>query len=159
MTRAAQDDFLQSFRFHVIENNFMNTVAGFNSVTLPELSVDPVEFREGNRIYTVKQPGVPTVSDLSLTAGVVRTGTEIWDMIQAYLRGEEYRTQLVVKIYHHIDVNGQEFTFDGDSSKVLICNEAFVTRAKPLGDLDATSSEIMMREVDFALEYFDIESA
>lgn len=159
MARAAQDDFMQSFRFHVVENDFLSTIAGFNSVTLPELSVDPVEFREGNRIYTVKQPGVPTVSDLSLTAGVLRTGTEIWDMVQAYLRGEEYRTQLRVKIYHHIDINGQEFSFEGDSAKVLICNEAFVMRAKPLGDLDATSGEIMMREVDFSVEYFDIVSA
>lgn len=158
MVRAAQDDFMQSFRFHVVENEFLGNVAGFNNVTLPELSVDPTELREGNRIYTIKQPGIPTVSDLTLSSGVAKTGTDFWDMIQAYLSGEEYRVDVRIKIYHHTDILGQEFTFNGESSKVLFCANAFPTRVKPLGDLDATSGEIMLREMDLALEYFLIES-
>lgn len=163
MPRQAQDDFIQAFRFHVTSDSFLDPVAGFNSVTIPELSVEAAEYRAGNRVYTRKQPGPPTVADVTLSQGVARAGTPFWDSIQAYLNGSEFRFDFSIKNYHHYDLiqaGGIERKIPDDvvSSKIVSCFNAFCIRAKILGDLDATSSEISLREADFAIEYFEFAS-
>ena len=104
MARSQATDFLQSFRFHVKSLNRagdfpdplqfgsdagINGEAGFQSVTLPELSTEAVEYREGTFKYTKKQPGVPTVSDVTMMRGVVKTDTDFYDWLIRGISGGE----------------------------------------------------------------------
>ena len=43
-------------------------------------------------------------------------------------------------------------------SRKYNCFECFPIRCKPAGDLDATSSEVAIQELDVALEYFTIST-
>ena len=155
---------LHAFRFHVRtvseQGQFSGDdgEAGFQSVTLPEISTEAVEYREGTYTYTRKYPGVPTVSDVTLMRGVTKKDTSFFDWIMASVKGGEYRTDMT--IYHwHRDGKTHGVLADLNSARKYNCYECLPTRVKPAADLDATSSEVSMAEIDVALEYFEIEDA
>ena len=113
MTRAAANDFMQGFRFHVVAQTATglkplelsrNEVAGggqagFQSVTIPEISVEPVEYREGIFKWTQKYVGPPTVSDCTLMRGIIKADTTFYDWVMDSVEGAEYRCE--VTIYHY----------------------------------------------------------
>lgn len=169
MARAANNDFLQGFRYHAVAQTSdgtnplqidrgetgMNPQAGFQSITSPELSQDVVEYREGNSLWTVKQPGIPTVSDITLMRGVTKSDTTFWDWVYSSMQGANYRSDLT--IYHY----GRDEMADGvatdgvvPSDRALFCKDCIPTRVKTMGDLDATASEVNLAEVDVAMERF-----
>jgi len=77
MARPVAEDFLHSMRFHVevIDGSAPSTdrlgppEAGFARCSVPEPTVEPVEYKEGTYIYTRKQPGNTTFADISLARG------------------------------------------------------------------------------------------
>jgi phage tail-like protein len=187
MARAQATDFLQNFRFHVEtiatagtgwnpinydrtgENNTgVDSKAGFQSCSLPDVSMDAVEYREGTYKYTKKFAGVPTVSDVSLMRGVVVKDTVFYDWIIRAVSGAEYRADIQIQQFTRNNMVLPEGAPDpqfsaGENSKIPArcartykCYECLPTRAKPGGDLDATSSEVAMGECDFALEWFEV---
>ena len=173
MARASTTDYLQGFRFHVsvldgVENltsfgqgEHVTGEAGFNTVTLPEISADMVEYREGLFKYTRKFQGVPTVSNLSMTRGVAMGDTSFFEWIMQGINGGEYRCDLEVRNYARIvssdsTVTEQDLQTTGFMS--VKCYECLPTRVKALADLDATSAEISLGEVDVELEYFSVET-
>lgn len=175
MARSQATDFLQSFRFHVKSLNRagdfpdplqfgsdagINGEAGFQSVTLPELSTEAVEYREGTFKYTKKQPGVPTVSDVTMMRGVVKTDTDFYDWLIRGISGGEYRCDFSIKHFAREDLpdapSHLEYGDIPEASREYKCYNGVPIRVKPAGDLDATSSEISMAEVDVAIEYFEI---
>lgn len=174
MTRAAVDDLMQGFRFHVVATPADGSSdplqferrgefegggqAGFQSVTLPEVSVEATEYREGTFVWTQKYPGPPTVSDVTLMRGVAKGDTAFHDWVMAGVNGEQYRAQ--VAIYHYQRTEMGEATGTGlvnDSFRRVVCNNCFGLRAKPAGDFDSMSGEVSLAEVDFSLESFTIE--
>ena len=180
MARPKAQDFLHSFRFHVVITGFGNggdpqlgtlnnnqVSAGFNACSAPEVSHDAVEYREGHYIYTKKYVGLPTVSEVSLSRGVALTDGSMWRWMKDVIEGNaEYRANL--NIYHfHRDakpatVSGStntEMPINTANGGYILykCGEAFPTRHKVAGDLDATSSEVSIQELEMAIEYFDTE--
>jgi phage tail-like protein len=175
MARPQINDHMQSHRFHarvIGEDDPLIYVpqagagsaagpeAGFQSITVPELSVDPVEYREGIYVYTRKYPGVPQVSDCSLMRGIARFDTTFHDWILRCVNQEpsqEYRKDLM--IWHYArgeatvdDTNG----YIPSGARILYLYNAFPVRAKSSGDLDSTSGEVSMAEIDLAVESFGI---
>jgi len=151
--RAQSDDLLQSFRFHVVEGvteGFLDSAAGFNNVTTPEVSVEVAEYREGNRKYTIKQPGVPTVESCTLSKGVAQAGRNFTDwLLEKVLGGAPYRTILDINVY----AQAEDGTVETHAPvRSISCKEAFPNRVKIVGDLDATSSDINLQEVEAACE-------
>lgn len=177
MARAATGDFLQGFRFHVWASsvagsgwdpfqvdrsggdgaNFgMNPQAGFQSATIPEISLDAVEYREGNSARTLKQNGIPTVSDGTLMRGVTKLDTTFHDWIVRCISGQEYRCDLVIAQYARDEMaDGTVTTTPVTPERPVYVFECIPLRDKVMGDLDSTGSEVSLMEVDYACEWID----
>jgi len=170
MTRAAVDDLMQGFRFHVIatkadESNPLEFArqgdfegggeAGFQSVTIPELTIEPVEYREGTFKWTQKYPGPPTVSDCTLMRGVAKADTTFYDWVKDSVDGDEYRANVVIYHYQRTEMGSASQAEVSDDIRRVACYNCVPTRAKPSGDFDSMSGEISLGEVDFAMESFE----
>ena len=182
MARAKISDFLHSFRFHVVLTGFgaggtkqllgndPGARAGFNAVSVPEASHDAVEYREGTYIYTRKYPGIPSVSDITLSRGVAHKDGSFWTWMKDVIEGNaEYRGNL--DIFHlHRDARpatttpgSTTFNPPEDATEggfiAYKCQEALPIRMKVGSDLDATASEVSIQELDIAIESFDVIDA
>jgi len=172
MPRAIGGDLLQSFRFHVVSSVLPGEEidplvansqaspggeAGFQSVTLPELTVEAVEYREGTFKWTRKYPGIPTWGDVTLMQGIARSNTVFMDWAKRVATGGEYRVDLT--IYHaHRDESPPE---EGPqsiaaTSRYYVLHNAFPVRAKMASDLDSSTGDVSVAEMDVAYEYADI---
>jgi phage tail-like protein len=186
MVRTVSQDYLHSMRFHVscTDNDQADRYlagggadvgtphAGFSAVSTPEASLEAVEYKEGNFIYTRKFPGVPTVSDITMSRGVAKLDTSFWAWMQSAIEGGPiagtgtYRQDIHISHYHR-----DEFLKGGPdqqivdlgvggnikAARIYHCLEAFPIRHKVAADLDATASEVSVMELDVAMEYFQIE--
>jgi len=170
--RAAVNDLMQGFRFHVIATNSDSEnplefnrkgefegggVAGFQSVTMPELTVEAQEYREGTMKWTQKYPGPPTVSDCTLMRGVAKRDTTFYDWVMDSVEGNEYRCDVTIYHYHRTEMGAANQSETSDDFRRVECKNCVPTRAKPAGDLDSMSGEVSMAEVDFAMESFKVE--
>lgn len=178
MARAASTDFLQNFRFHVTVSggatafnpiNFSRNgigiggEAGFQSVSIPDISIEATEYREGTYKYTRKFPGPPTIADITLIRGVVVQDTKFYDWAINTLSGGPYRVDLNILQYTRGDlanpVNPAENSaVPQTAARTYKCYECLPTQVKPAGDLDATSGEVAMAELTVAMEYFTISN-
>ena len=169
MARAESSDYLQSFRFHVrvlSGPDFLSLdagpvgvkgEAGFQSVTLPEWSIEAAEYREGIYKFTKKFPGPPTVSDVTLMRGIVYKDTRFHEWAVAAFDGSAYRADFGIFHYHRADVPaGVQEAIADTPARVYKCYEGFPIRVKPAADFDATSGEVSMAEMDISIEYFEI---
>jgi phage tail-like protein len=178
MARAQATDFLHSMRFHVDAVGVGGVArlvvpgrpqAGFSAVTTPEATVEAVEYKEGNAVYTRKFPGNPTMSDITMTRGVTRGDSSFWEWLRVVAEGSgEYRADLDIKHFHRDTALVRTQPATGDQPNLTNLNtdtpgriyhvrEAFPTRQKVAADLDATASEISVMEIDFAFETFEVE--
>ena len=185
MARAKSTDFIHNFRFHVTvsgidDTDLLNSVgqkpsAGFNAVSTPEVSQDAVEYREGHFVYTQKFVGLPTVSDITLSRGVALTDGSFWQWMRDVIeQGTEYRADLSI-IHFHRDMKPNAASLPGVvnpsglTSIVVggpdipgyieyLCFDCFPIRFKPSSDLDATASEVSIKELDIAVERFDVKN-
>ncbi len=177
MPRAVADDFMQNFAFFAavtaandpsIKGYFADGAvaashgaeAGFANVSVPEISEDATEYREGHHRYTRKMPGgVPTYSDSSFQRGIAKESSGFLRWILARTAGAEYRCEITV---YHFDSasrpkkDGDTEGADLDGARQYIYKEAFPTRVKVAGDLDATAGDVSLGEVDVAMEYFEL---
>lgn len=184
MARTVSQDYLHSMRFHVVVNGANNSGyllgggadlatphAGFSTCSTPECSIEAVEYKEGNFIYTRKYPGIPSVSDISMARGVARFDNSFWRWMQATVEGGpiigtgSYREDLTIHHYHR-----DEFLAGGPdmalvnlgpgsnikSARQYELHECFPIRHKCASDLDATAAEVSIMELDVGMEYFRI---
>lgn len=169
MSRAQTTDPLSSCRFHATATDLGDAIkftggiegaeAGFTSITLPEVTVDVVEYKEGKMKYTKKYPGNPTFSDVTLIRGLMLNDTVFYDWVMNSATSGEYRTQVIVWQYHrmHDESSSSSPITKYTGGRKYVCEECLPTRGKPGPDLDATAAEIGLTELDFALEYFYID--
>lgn len=172
--RAANTDMMQGFRYHVTadiggEDPLQTTAdsdragyetkghAGFQSVTIPELSVEASEYREGIYKYTQKYPGPPTVSELTLIRGITKRDTAFFDMIMASIDGQEYRADVKIWHYQRSEMGLANAVETPTNVRRIECAEAFAIRAKPAGDLDSMAGDVSLAEVDMAIESFELK--
>lgn len=178
MARASSSDYLQNFRFHVstvdtpmptdpiafrgdaADSPGVGGVAGFQSCSLPEITIEASEYREGTFKYTKKFPGPPSISDVSLMRGVVRKDLAFYNWAVATNSGGEYRATIKIDQFGRGPIGAltpaENATISDTPARTIICYECLPIRVKPGADLDATSGEIAMAECDFALEYFEV---
>ena len=172
--RAAANDFMQGFRYHATasdadgndilqpsidrsDKQLDGAQAGFQSVTLPEISVEIAEYREGVFKNTQKYPGPQSFSDITLMRGVTKDDTAFNDMVMASVNGQEYRCDVTIWHYQRSEM-GDAFQRSTDTShRRYECSNAFATRAKPAGDLDSMTGDVSLAEVYLAIEGFDIK--
>jgi len=182
MARPLASDFLHSMRFQVklscenaaLVNSFTGSPeAGFNNVSTPEATVEAVEYKEGTDIYTRKYPGNPSMSDCTLSRGVAVQRAGFWQWVRQIMEGVgDYRGELQINHYHRTGFMTRSFPGNypgemasanpdrlGTPDRRYTLFEAFPIRCKIAGDLDATSSEISLEEIDVSYEYFDLEEA
>lgn len=174
MARPQTTDFLQAFRFHVrVEetsqirpeqlqfrpspnaNQPAGGEAGFQSVTLPEASVEPAEYREGTYKYLRKFPGPQTYSDATFMRGATISDTVFFDWVKQVWNGGEYRADLTVLHFHRDDVADLGTKIPA-ASRTYALYECLPIRCKPGADFDATSGEVSLMELDVACEYMEV---
>lgn len=164
MSRTAKSDPLQGFRFHVKATDHPEFLeyadadvgeAGFQAVTTPEHTSETAEYREGHYTYTRKFPGVPTMNTLTLSRGVYMLDTAFHDWIKQATEGGDYRTDLIIYHWHR---SGKVPFKPGELAKgrQYIIHEALPARVKPAADMDSTTGEVSLAEVDVDFEYYDM---
>lgn len=172
MARVNTSDFLQNFRFHVQatlagpgqpgvlsfdDGNEGNAEAGFNQAPLPEYTVNNVEYRNGLKLHTIQQPGIPETNDITLQRGAVKKHSVFMQWLLQYFKGGQYRADIRIHQWGHNDYPSQEGDgFDETKGRKYVLREAFPIRVKPASDLDATSDDIAMAEIDIKFEKFDM---
>jgi phage tail-like protein len=169
--RGHETDYYHNFRFHVIitgphgedyVGSGISGGAGFNTCSTPQITLESVEYREGIWTYTRKFPGIPTVDDVTLGRGVTRTETPFYNWAIKAIEGGQYRATMTIYHFHRVGKEPQEglprSADEFASARKLICLEALPIRFKPATDLDATSSDISIMEMDVACERFKIEA-
>ena len=180
MARPMREDFLGSMRFQVSATlagggpdplQPAGAQAGFSACTMPELSQEGVEYREGNYIYTKKFPGVPSIGgDLTLSRGVSRRDTAFYNWMLTVVEGGppgtqvagEYRADLEIKHYHRdvaVAPGSDLIPVKATPTKTVNILHAFPSRFKPGADFEATSGDVSIMELDVAFEQFKIVEA
>lgn len=163
--RAIKTDFYQNFRYHVRvvdgspvgdDTKVLAAQSGFNSVSIPELTMDAVEYREGTSVYTKKFSGIPTVSEVTLMRGVTKTDTDFWDWAKRAAEGGEYRADVAIHHFNRTDVSGQSIDVGKSSSRTYMCYECVPIRVKVTADMDATSGDVSIAEFGLAVERMDV---
>lgn len=147
MAKAMGVDKLQSYRFVVSligigNTEYLGVEAAFNTCVVPEATLEQVEYNEGNNLNRIKQPGLPTYGDLTLTRGVTIKDSKFYEWLTQTAVGGEYRADVMIE---HKDRAGE-------TQRTYIAYDAFPTRVKLAMDMDAASSEISVQEIDLAYE-------
>lgn len=156
MARAVDTDLYHNFRFHVVDpaGGNLDPVAGFRTASIPDITTDVPEYREGVFKYTRKYPGIPKVGDCSLSKGVVKKNSDFLAWILKCINGgQNYRSDITIQEYHISD----EWGIDGSPSKVIQLKEVFPSSVKPTGDKDASSSDVAIQEITLACEEITVE--
>jgi phage tail-like protein len=167
MARAIATDFFQNFRFHVAMIDGDGGVksadvfshakqAGFNSVTIPELSMEATEYREGTSVYTKKFAGIPSFDSVTLTKGVTQDDTDFYKWANRAAGGGEYRADLQIMHFNRDDAYGANLVQAGGATRAYVCYECVPTRLKLTADMDATGSDVSIAELELAVERVEL---
>jgi phage tail-like protein len=175
MARSQTLDFLHNMRFHVTTNAAIGAAgdittgglnnapeAGFSACTVPEATIESVEYKEGQYLYTRKYPGHVTYADVTMSRGVARVESGFWRWIRTVIEGTgEYRVEVDIKHYHRTDV--LPGAADPPAENLLIPTalpariyrlyQAYPARHKFSSDLDGTDSAVSIMELDVAYEH------
>lgn len=156
MARSIDTDLYHNFRFHVVDpaGGNLDPVAGFSKVTIPNIGMEPAEYREGVFKYTRKYPGIPKVGDCEMTKGVVKKNSDFltW-LLKPVDGGQNYRSDLLIEEYHISD----EFGIDGTPSRIIRIKEVFPVDVKVASDLDATQADVTLQTLKLAVEEIEVE--
>ncbi len=133
--------------------------AGFTAITTPEYTLESAEYREGIKTYTEKYPGIPTVNDMTFSRGVARNDTAFLAWMLAGIEGREYRSDITI---FHATRAGRSYphdiatSFPNGETKRYFAENCFPVRCKVAGDLDASTSDVGIAEMDAACERFGV---
>lgn len=162
MARAMLSDPYHNFRFHVTATlagslvPFGDVTAGFTAVTMPEKTVESVEYKEGTMVFRRKFPGDVTFGTITLSRGVAGKTGEFYGWAAQTSAGGQYRVDLVIHQHHRTSVTDEKDTTQKSATRKINCFEAFPVRYKPGSDLESTSSDISIQEIEVEVEYFTI---
>jgi len=160
--RSVAQDEIQSFRFRVFEIDGgagvfdnENPVAGFNTVTTPNLTFETAEHRTGSRKYARKFLGPPTWEAGTMTRGILRGDTTFYDWaIDKYLGRKPFRTDLEIRVYDQ-EEDGSDVAND-EAVRSEIWRQCIPSSVKPMGDLDASATDVNMQEITVEVEEVEL---
>ena len=119
------------------------------SVTMPDVQLAEAVYREGVFVWSQKYPGIPIVSDITLTKGIFRRNSDFYKWVKKCITGgEDYRADLVMNQYHISD----EWGINGTPSRVTRLLECFAKGTKATDDGTATDSEIAVQTLTLSCE-------
>jgi len=122
-------------------------LAGFVTCSIPELTVESIEYKTGRDKWKRKFPGNKTVNDLTLTRGVMKAQNDFYQLaMQSQRQTQDYRFDMDI-IQNHRD----------GTYRIYHLQEAFVSRCKAASDLDANAADVAVEEMDVIYESFWIE--
>lgn len=161
VSSSLENDPYQLHRFQVLLMNgpgvFPNPFsieAGFNACSLPEQTVDEIDYAEGIFTYTQKYPGRSTFSTITLSRGLTKGYSYFASWMRKVSEGRNYRVDLKIREFHRSDVSGLVDYRNARASREILIYEAWPVRYKPGGDHDASSSDISITELDICYERF-----
>ena len=150
------DPFLMN-RFQVVDTegflNLSTPAAGFQTCTMPQITLETHEYSEGIWTYRRKFPGTATFDDISMTKGVVKNDSSFFAWLRAGAEGYAYRTTITIKHYHRDDITGLLDFSSATPYRQLICYNAIPVTAKMGSDFDAMGSDISIEDFTFSYEY------
>ncbi len=194
MPRIRFTDHLQNYQFHLVDISpsltvppfvFMNPLAGFSSISAPELTIETDEMNEGNHFFKRHIITGGSVNSITLQRGASMQDADFWRWIVATLKGDEtslfpntlggQRRNMLLIQYSGYSTLGLTGTADelkaieaiakgflpNTSSVTRIPGrawmlfECFPTRYKVASDFDATSSDVSIMELDLAIDYIE----
>ena len=161
MARSQSTDMYHAMKYHmkvvstgVDGGQKVGAQGGFNTLTLPEATVEVVEYKEGIYLYKRKFPGDVTFSDITATNGVIKGNTDTYKWLRAAYLGKEYRCDLQIKHFHREESGEGTNYLDVQPKRVINVFEAFASRVKPGSDFDGMSQEISVASLDIEIEEF-----
>jgi phage tail-like protein len=199
VARSQLLDYLQQFRFHLFDvpkftggggaaafsmaDTVFSLVAGFASVTSPEMTLELETIKEGTSQFDHFVAKRASVGPIALSRGVRFNDAEFWKWISGHLSGQmPKRTLLLVqftKAKAHIgsrlsdrgqgispsdratqrlsDVTAQEVRTDyllRVPGKTWVLVDCTPSRYKSGSDMDAKSSEVSIAELELQPAYF-----
>ncbi len=176
MARPQATDFLQNFRFHASvidsEEDYLafspdespsregsDGEAGFQSISMPEVTFEPTEYREGIYKYTRKYLGLPTWGESTFMRGVTEKDTRFAEWAVAAHGGGPYRADIRIEHFHREDLKNDTAEKIPDvPARTYTYRDAMPTRFKPTADLDSTSGEVSLQEFDVTVEWVDTQT-
>lgn len=166
MARSQSTDYYHNLKYHfkavstgVAGAQNLGAQGGFSALSMPEISQEVAEYKEGRMLYKRKQAGEVTFNDITASQGVAKGNTDFYDWIQAGYLGSPYKADFQIRQFHRDEVTGLNDFTGVLSKRVINIFEAQAVRVKLGSDLDATSSDISIAECDIAYESVQLVSA
>ena len=163
MARPHTLDPYHNFRFHVAfasganVNRLNDGIAGFQSVTLPSVDLESVEYREGLHTYKRKFPGIPSFDTVTLMRGVTDSNSDFYNWIQETISGAPYRYDLIIRHFHRTNVSNAGLSFNNSvSTRGIKLFNCFPKTYKPGSDLDSVGSDVSLQELVLEIERFEV---
>lgn len=130
----------KKFNYKVLIDN--NEAAGFSEVSAPDISSEPVEYREGNMAGMTpgKQPGIIKYSNVTLKNGVTSSQVLITWM-QTVLTGKVERKTVVITLMDETMAEVASWQLE----------KAWPTKYTA-PDLNATSNEVAIESLELVTE-------
>lgn len=156
MARSIDTDFYHNFRFHIVDpaGGNLDPSAGFTKVSIPNITVENVDYREGVYTYTRKYPGIPKVGDCEFSKGIVKKKSDFYTwLLKPILGGQNYRSDLLIQEYHISD----EFGINGTPSRTIRIKEVFPIEFKPAADKDASQNDVAVQTLKLSVEEIDVD--
>ncbi|MBN2825961.1 MAG: phage tail protein [Campylobacterales bacterium] len=124
-------------------------VAGFKEISALGMESEVIEYWEGDDINTTvkKQPGITNYSNITFKRGIAE-GTDLYEWC-ATINDQSREVERKTVTINLLDDAGEP-------QKTYTLYEAWPC-AYRTSDLDGSASELAMEEVEFVLEYFEVE--
>lgn len=169
MARGQATDPYSNFKYQLVDANGGDVLnakveGGFSAISIPDITLDVIEYKEGIHTWKRKFPGSPTVADITLSRGAAKNRTRFFQWVLAAINGNEYRTDLVIHVFHRDewatgvnDLSGDLTLKDTPASSLQIkLKNAFAMMVRPGSDLDAQGADILLEELQIACESYEI---
>lgn len=152
---AARTDPYRNFRFRVLINGVAQ--AGFAKATGLGKEVAVAEYREGDDPpWKRKLAAKSDAKDVTLERGFVANDGDLWNLIQksAHADGADNVSDYVGGVSgYHFDVSIEVMDKTSKVVKTVVLQSAWV-KDYEVGDLDASSDDVLLNKVVLAVENF-----
>lgn len=131
-------------------------LAAFQTVSMPEQTVESIEYSEGVFSYARHYPGRTSFSTVTCHKGTVKGDTLLAKWIRRASEGWNYRANISIHQFHRSDLTGKTVYRDTAASRRILLINCVPMRYKPGSDFDPMSIEISVQEMEFSIERFVI---
>ena len=169
MATKRADDLLQNYSFFLADISpsgrppfFVmggEQPLGFNTCSMPELTLDVQEITEYNNSYKTYYYTGASVGALTLTRGMTSKDSTLYRWVMRSLKGTD-KVQRNLLLLHYSGLRDAQISADQDLlmargfGKGYLLMDCIPTRYKPGEDFDATSGDVSIGEIEIQPRYF-----